>query len=57
MEESITNSVKLSYFNILALFLTQADGQKHIKAGAKKVVFSAPAKDDTPTFVRNLPIR
>ncbi len=33
------------------LFLTQADGQKHIDAGAKKVVFSAPAKDDTPTFV------
>ena len=33
------------------LFLTQADGQKHISAGAKKVVFSAPAKDDTPTFV------
>jgi glyceraldehyde 3-phosphate dehydrogenase len=33
------------------LFLTQADGQKHIEAGAKKVVFSAPAKDDTPTFV------
>ncbi len=33
------------------LFLTKADGQKHITAGAKKVVFSAPAKDDTPTFV------
>ncbi|HBK87382.1 MAG: type I glyceraldehyde-3-phosphate dehydrogenase [Cyclobacteriaceae bacterium] len=33
------------------LFLTIADGQKHINAGAKKVVFSAPAKDDTPTFV------
>jgi glyceraldehyde 3-phosphate dehydrogenase len=33
------------------LFLTQADGKKHITAGAKKVVFSAPAKDDTPTFV------
>jgi glyceraldehyde 3-phosphate dehydrogenase len=33
------------------LFLTQADGQKHLAAGAKKVVFSAPAKDDTPTFV------
>jgi len=33
------------------LFLTIADGQKHIAAGAKKVVFSAPAKDDTPTFV------
>jgi glyceraldehyde 3-phosphate dehydrogenase len=25
--------------------------QKHIDAGAKKVVMSAPAKDDTPTFV------
>jgi glyceraldehyde 3-phosphate dehydrogenase len=33
------------------LFLTQADAQKHIDAGAKKVVMSAPAKDDTPTFV------
>ena len=33
------------------LFLTQADAQKHIQAGAKKVVLSAPAKDDTPTFV------
>jgi len=33
------------------LFLTIADAQKHIAAGAKKVVMSAPAKDDTPTFV------
>jgi len=33
------------------LFLTQPDAQKHITAGAKKVVMSAPAKDDTPTFV------
>jgi glyceraldehyde 3-phosphate dehydrogenase len=33
------------------LFLTQVDAQKHITAGAKKVVMSAPAKDDTPTFV------
>jgi glyceraldehyde 3-phosphate dehydrogenase len=33
------------------LFLTQEDAGKHIKAGAKKVVMSAPAKDDTPTFV------
>lgn len=32
-------------------FLTQTDAQKHIQAGAKKVVMSAPAKDDTPTFV------
>jgi glyceraldehyde 3-phosphate dehydrogenase len=33
------------------LFLTKPDAQKHITAGAKKVVLSAPAKDDTPTFV------
>jgi len=33
------------------LFLTQETAQKHITAGAKKVVMSAPAKDDTPTFV------
>ncbi len=33
------------------LFLTQADARKHIQAGAMKVVMSAPAKDDTPTFV------
>ncbi|MFB5946630.1 type I glyceraldehyde-3-phosphate dehydrogenase [Albibacterium profundi] len=32
-------------------FLTQELAQKHIDAGAKKVVLSAPAKDDTPTFV------
>ena len=33
------------------LFLTQELAQKHIDAGARKVVMSAPAKDDTPTFV------
>lgn len=33
------------------LFLTQEAAAKHIRAGAKKVVMSAPAKDDTPTFV------
>lgn len=34
------------------LFLTRADAEKHISAGAKKVVFSAPAKDeDIPTYV------
>ena len=32
-------------------FLTKELAQKHIDAGAKKVVLSAPAKDDTPTFV------
>lgn len=31
--------------------LTTESAMKHIKAGAKKVVISAPAKDDTPTFV------
>ncbi|RYY22083.1 MAG: aldehyde dehydrogenase, partial [Sphingobacteriaceae bacterium] len=33
------------------LFLTKEAAQKHIDAGAKKVIMSAPAKDDTPTFV------
>ncbi|TNE80105.1 MAG: type I glyceraldehyde-3-phosphate dehydrogenase [Bacteroidetes bacterium] len=33
------------------LFLTQESAQAHITAGAKKVIMSAPAKDDTPTFV------
>ncbi len=33
------------------LFLTKEAAQKHIEAGAKKVVMSAPSKDDTPMFV------
>ena len=33
------------------LFLTKETGQKHLAAGAKKVVMSAPSKDDTPMFV------
>ncbi len=33
------------------LFLTQETAQKHIDAGAKKVILSAPSKDDTPMFV------
>jgi glyceraldehyde 3-phosphate dehydrogenase len=33
------------------LFLTKDTADKHIKAGAKRVIMSAPAKDDTPTFV------
>lgn len=32
-------------------FLTQETCQKHIDAGARKVVQSAPSKDDTPMFV------
>ena len=33
------------------LFLTKEKAQGHIDAGAKKVVMSAPSKDDTPMFV------
>jgi glyceraldehyde 3-phosphate dehydrogenase len=33
------------------LFLDKATAQKHLDAGAKKVVMSAPSKDDTPMFV------
>ncbi len=33
------------------IFLTKEKAQAHIDAGAKKVVMSAPSKDDTPMFV------
>jgi glyceraldehyde 3-phosphate dehydrogenase len=33
------------------LFLEQATAEKHLAAGAKKVLLSAPSKDDTPMFV------
>jgi glyceraldehyde 3-phosphate dehydrogenase len=33
------------------LFLSKDGAQKHIAAGAKKVIMSAPSKDDTPMFV------
>ena len=32
-------------------FLTEESNQIHLKAGAKKVVISAPSKDDVPMFV------
>lgn len=32
-------------------FLDDATARKHIKAGAKKVILSAPSKDETPMFV------
>jgi len=32
-------------------FLTDDTARKHIEAGAKKVILSAPSKDDTPMFV------
>src|SRR3546814_175241 len=35
------------------LFLTKQTAEGHLKAGAKKVVMSAPSKDDTPMFVRS----
>lgn len=33
------------------LFLDKASADKHLAAGAKKVLLSAPSKDDTPMFV------
>ena len=33
------------------LFLTKETAEKHLAAGAKKVILSAPSKDDTPMFV------
>ncbi|MDR2871216.1 MAG: type I glyceraldehyde-3-phosphate dehydrogenase [Xanthomonadaceae bacterium] len=33
------------------LFLTDETARKHLDAGAKKVILSAPSKDDTPMFV------
>ncbi|GAL83992.1 glyceraldehyde-3-phosphate dehydrogenase [Sporocytophaga myxococcoides] len=46
------NEVEAEYVvESTGLFLTKETAQKHIQAGAKRVVLSAPAKDDTPTFV------
>ena len=36
------------------LFLTKETAQKHIDAGAKKVIMSAQSKDDTPMFVHGV---
>ena len=33
------------------LFLDKAKAESHIKAGAKRVILSAPSKDDTPMYV------
>jgi glyceraldehyde 3-phosphate dehydrogenase len=33
------------------IFLNKDGAQKHLQAGAKKVIMSAPSKDDTPMFV------
>ncbi len=46
------NEVQAEYVvESTGLFLDKASAEKHIAAGAKRVVLSAPAKDDTPTFV------
>ena len=36
------------------IFLTKEGAQKHLDAGAKKVIMSAPSKDDTPMFVHGV---
>ncbi len=46
------NEVEAEYIvESTGLFLTKEKAQAHIEAGAKKVVLSAPSKDDTPMFV------
>ena len=46
------NEVEAEYVvESTGLFLTQETAEKHIQAGAKRVVMSAPSKDTTPMFV------
>lgn len=46
------NEVGAEYIvDATGLFLTKEKVQGHLDAGAKKVVMSAPSKDDTPMFV------
>ena len=44
-------SMVQSMFESTGVFLTTEKVQGHLKAGAKKVIFSAPAKDDSHTIV------
>jgi glyceraldehyde 3-phosphate dehydrogenase len=54
-----TNPASLKWSDVSAdyvveatgIFLTKDTADAHLKAGAKKVVLSAPSKDDTPMFV------
>ncbi len=46
------NEVGATYvIDSTGLFLTKELAEKHLKAGAEKVILSAPSKDDTPMFV------
>ena len=46
------SEVKAEYvIESTGLFLTKDSAKGHIKSGAKKVIMSAPSKDDTPMFV------
>lgn len=46
------NEVDVDYvIESTGFFLTEETAGKHLKAGAKKVVLSAPSKDHTPMFV------
>src|SRR6185312_9974712 len=39
------------------LFLTREKTAAHLQAGARRVIISAPAKDDTPVFVDTFGLR
>ncbi len=51
-EELKWNEIQAEYIiDATGLFLTKDLAESHLKAGAKKVIISAPSKDSTPMFV------
>ncbi len=42
---------RITEIDSTGLFLTKDLAKLHLKSGAKKVIMSAPSKDDTPMFV------